>query len=123
MAILYTAPFCNAKMATYTAVGSTYKKCYTLKEYYNRPLFKWHFFSCVIVSKCISSEIICLLMDVRLAVFLNLFIVMQSFEEKTIKNHLFGENVYLKRNFHHILVRLVTKWSTLLINTKKSRFP
>ena len=36
----------------------------TLDEYYNHPLFKSHFFcASAIVSKCILSEIICMLMD------------------------------------------------------------
>ena len=46
---------------------------YTLKEYYNRPLFKLNFFCLnVIVSKCIESEIICMVMDFSLAIFWNI---------------------------------------------------
>ena len=42
----------------------------TLNEYYNRPLFKLNFFCLkAIISKCIKSEIMCMVMDFSLAIF------------------------------------------------------
>ena len=59
----------------------------------------------------------------QLSGILKYFVVMHSSREKKIKISFSWRKKFLKRNFTQVLVRMVTKWSTRLINTKKVNIP
>ena len=56
----------------------------------------------------------CILMGKRLAVFLNSFLLLQSFWVKNAKKSLFKEKNGFESNFNKIDVQVVTNWSVRL---------
>ena len=82
------------------------QKMSTLNECYNLPFFKLHFFCLiVIVSVCISSEIICMLTDFRSAGLWSVCFKMHSFREKNLKNAMFLRKHYLITFLARLLCR------------------